>query len=381
MRTLQCLVLLSVWLVSGAMPARATEPTPAPSAAAGFFPTDEAVRDFVQPFIDKGQARGIVVGMVEPDGTHRVLAFGDGGEGARPLEARSVFEIGSVTKTFTGTVLADMVRRGEVALDDPVAKYLPDDVHVPAFNGRQITLLDLATHMSGLPRFPTDYVSPDPGNPYAHYEARDLYASLEHYALSREPGTAFEYSNLGMGLLGHALARAAGADDFQALVAERVLHPLGLTMTAYGRTPALQPWMTQGHVAQGGVAPPFDVAVLAGGGGLDSNALDLMTYHDANLGEPASPLEQAMRDAHRAHRSPRPGMGLGLGWMRMTRGPLTIVGLNGGTAGYSSYLAFNPDAQVGVVVLSNTSGFEYADFIGRELLNPERRPLAPPPAR
>lgn len=136
-----------------------------------FFPPDEAVREFVRPYVDKRQARGIVVGLLEPDGTRRVLTFGEAGEGARPLAASSVFEIGSITKTFTGTVLADMVRRGEVKLDDPVAKYLPAGVRVPSRNGRLITLLDLATHTSGLPRFPTGYEPPDPGNPYAQYAA------------------------------------------------------------------------------------------------------------------------------------------------------------------------------------------------------------------
>lgn len=364
-----------------AFPASAIEPAQAPAYPGAFFPSDEAVREFVRPYIDKRQAKGIVVGLVEPDGTRRVLVFGEAGEGARPLAASSVFEIGSITKTFTGTVLADMVRRGQVKLDDPVGKYLPRGVRVPSFNGRQITLIDLATHMSGLPRLPTGYVPPDPGNPYAHFAAKDLYAFLKRYELAREPGTKFEYSNLGMGLLGHALARAAGADNFQTLVANRVLRPLGMSMTAYGRTATLAPWMTKGHNQQGAVAPYFDAGVLAGGGGLNSNVTDLMTYLDANIGEPTSPLEHAMRDAHRGYRSPRPGVELGLGWMTMTRGPLTLVGHNGDTAGYSTYVAFDPRTRAGVVVLANSGGFEFSDSIGRELLNPERRPLIARPAQ
>jgi CubicO group peptidase (beta-lactamase class C family) len=359
---------------SGAPPAGERQPV----RSGAFFPPDEAVRAFVRPYIEKRQARGIVIGLVEPDGSRRVLTFGEAGEGARPLAARSVFEIGSITKTFTGTVLADMVRRGEVRLDDPVANYLPAGVRVPSLGGRRITLLDLATHRSGLPRLPTGYVSPDPGNPYGRYAAKDLYAFLGSHALEREPGAKFEYSNLGMGLLGHALARAAGAKNFQALVARRVLRPLGMKMTAYGRTAALAPWMTRGHDQKGEVATHFDMsdaAVLAGGGGLNSTVDDLMTYLDANIGEPTSPLEHAMRDARRGRHLPRPGMQVGLGWMTMTRGPLTLVGHNGGTAGYSAYVAFDPGTRAGVVVLANSGGFEYADKIGRELLDPGRRPL------
>ena len=295
----------------------------------------------------------------------------------------TTYEIGSITKTFTGTVLADMVRRGEVGLDDPVARYLPAGVRVPSLNGRAITLLDLATHTSGLPRLPTGYVPPDPANPYAGFAAEHLYAFLGRYALEREPGSKFEYSNLGMGLLGHALARAAGAKSFQALVARRVLRPLGLSMTAYGRAGALAPWMTRGHDRQGALAPPFDVAVLAGGGGLNSTAADLLTYLEANIGEPKSPLERAMRDARRGRHVPRRGIQVGLGWMTMTRGPLTLVGHNGGTAGYSTYVAFDPATRAGVVVLANSGDFDYADKIGRELLDPERRPLVagPEPAK
>lgn len=376
-RTFALALAMALFGVSTATARSAPVREPTAARTGVHFPSDQAVRDLVRPYLDKGQAKAIVVGLVEPDGSRRVLTFGDAGEGARPLSAKSVFEIGSITKTFTGAVLADMVRRGEVKLDDPVGKYLPPDARVPSLNGRQITLLDLATHMSGLPRLPTGYVPPDPGNPYARFEAKDLYAFLESHALEREPGAKFEYSNLGMGLLGHALARAAGADSFQSLVAERVLRPLGMSMTAYGRTGSLAPWMTRGHDQQGAAAPYFDVAVLAGGGGLNSNVEDLITYLDANIGEPTSPLEQAMRDAARAYANPRPGMEVGLGWMTMRRAPLVLVGLNGGTTGYSSSVAFDPDARAGVVVLANSGKFEYADKIGRELL--AARPAAAAP--
>jgi CubicO group peptidase (beta-lactamase class C family) len=371
-------LVLAMSVTVGAGPAGALQPAQAPARSSAFFPADEAVREFVRPYIDRRQAKGIVVGLVEPDGSRRVLTFGDAGEGARPLAAGSLFEIGSITKTFTGVVLADMVRRGQVRLDDPVGKYLPRGVRVPSLRGRQITLLDLATHTSGLPRMPTGHVPLDPGNPYGDYTARHLYAFLNGHELEREPGAKFEYSNLGMGLLGHALARAAGARSFQTLVAKRVLRPLGMKMTGYGRPTALAPWMTRGHDKQGAFATYFDmpdVAVLAGGGGLNSSVTDLMTYLDANIGEPKSPLEHAMRNAHRGYHLPRPGMQAGLGWMSMTRGPLTLVGLNGGTAGYSTFVAYDPATRAGVVVLANSGGFEYADKIGRELLDPERRPL------
>ena len=363
---------LALSVALGAVPAGAVQPAQAPARSGAFFPADEAVREYVRPYIDKRQAKGIVVGLIEPDGSRRVLVFGEAGEGARPLSDKSVFETGSIPKQFTGTILADMVRRGEVKLDDPVGKYMPAGVRVPSLNGRQITLLDLATHMSGLPRLPTDY------DPSAPFKTEQLYAFLNSHKLEHEPGAKFEYSNVGMGLLGHALARVAGADSYQTLLADRVLRPLGMTMTAYGRPPAIAPWMTRGHDKEGAVVPYFDPGVLAGGGGINSNVTDLMTWLDAAIGEPTSPLEHAIRDAHRGRSFPRPGMEVGLGWMTLKQGPFNIVGASGGSPGYGAFVAFDPDTRAGVVVLAN-SDFDYARKIGRDLLH--QRPLTASPAK
>lgn len=364
----------SMALAASSAAAAAQAPSPAVAQAASFFPSDAAVRDFIRTYVDNGQARGIVVGLLEPDGTRRIISYGEAGEGVRPLDEHSVFEIGSITKTFTGAILADMVRWGEVSLDDPVQRYLPDGVRVPQRGGRQITLLDLATHTSGLPRLPTGYTPPDPTNPYADFQAEHLYRFLSGHELERDIGAEPLYSNLGMGLLGHVLARAAGAASFQALVEERILRPLGMNMTAYGRPAALAPWFTRGHDQEGDVVPYFDVAVLAGAGGLNSNVGDMLTYLEANIGAPATPLEQAMRAAHRGYRpGPAEGSQLGLAWMPRQRGSQTLLGHGGGTAGYSTYIAFDPAARAGVVVLTNSGGFDYADYIGRELLNPNWR--------
>lgn len=151
--------------------------------------------------VDSGRSAGIVAGMVFADGSTRVLAYGDAGRGRR-LDKRSVFEIGSITKTFTATLLADMAERGEVRLTDPVARLLPPEVTVPSRGGRQITLLDLATQTSGLPRLSTNLAITEPGNPYADYTVDQLYAFLNGYTLTRDPGAQFEYSNVGVGLLG-----------------------------------------------------------------------------------------------------------------------------------------------------------------------------------
>ena len=365
-------LILAAWpALAAARPQQGGAPAAQSSA---LLPSDDDVRELIRTYVDNGQAKAIVVGLLEPNGSRRIVTYGEAGAGAQPLGPNSVFEIGSINKTFTGAILADMVRRGTVRLEDPVSKYLPANVRVPSRNGRQITLLDLATHTSGLPRLPTGYTPRDRANPYAHFEAQHLYEFLGRHELERDPGAEAVYSNLGMGLLGHALARAAGEPSFQALVKARILRPLRMNMTDYGRPAALVPWMTLGH-AQGGAAVPYwDVAVLSGAGGLNSTVNDMLTYLDATVGEPASPIEQAMREAHRGYRpGPAPGAELGLAWMPRRRGTQTLLGHGGGTAGYSTYIGFDPAARAGVVVLTNSGGFDYADFIGRELLNPQRR--------
>jgi len=138
-----------------------------------------------------------------------------------PLNGDTIFEIGSISKVFTSLLLADMVNRKEVALDDPAAKYLPEHVRMPERSGKAITLLDLSTHRSGLPRVPGNLNPKDPTNPYADYSVDDLYQFLSGYTLPRDPGSEVEYSNLGGGLLGHILAHRAGT-DYESLIRSRI---------------------------------------------------------------------------------------------------------------------------------------------------------------
>ena len=185
-------------------------------------PSTDEIREILVKRIDQQkQAVGIVVGVIEPNG-RRVVAYGNLANGdPRTVDGDTIFEIGSVTKVFTSLLLADMVNRKEVALDDPAAKYLPENVRMPERNGKSITLLDLSTHTSGLPRLPGNLKPKDPRNPYADYSVDDLYQFLSGYTLPRDPGSEFEYSNLGAGLLGHLLARRAGT-DYESLIRSRI---------------------------------------------------------------------------------------------------------------------------------------------------------------
>ncbi|HUC39783.1 MAG TPA: serine hydrolase [Gemmatimonadales bacterium] len=336
------------------------------------LPSDSAVRAAltarVQTFPDTAKhGEGIVVGLLDASGRRRYVAVG--------VDTGGVFEIGSITKTFTATILADMVARGEVRLDDPVSKFLPSSAHIPARGGKQITLLDLATQSSGLPRMPSNMTPRDPSNPYADYTVDQMYTFLAGYELPRDIGATYEYSNLGVGLLGHALALKAGM-SYEQLVTRRILAPLGMRESAITFTPAMKAKLAPGHDADGKVVPNWDLPTLAGAGALRSTTRDMLTYLAANL-DTTTALGRAMRDAHTPRREAgNPSMRIGLAWHILSRPAGSIVWHNGGTGGYRTFTGFDPVRRVGVVVLSNLNAG--VDDIGFHLLD-ETFPLQQPP--
>ena len=334
------------------------------------FPSDSAVRAMLAPRLaalpDGGtRGEGIVVGLVEPDGRTRIIAVG--------VAADRVFEIGSITKVFTASVLADMAGRGEVRLEDPVATLLPATVTMPSRNGRQITLLDLATQTSGLPRLPGNLAPRDSSNPYADYTVQQLYTFLSGYSLPRDAGATYEYSNLGLGLLGHALALKAGM-SYEELVRRRILVPLGMRETAITLTPELRARLAPGHDAGGQPVPNWDLPTLAGAGALRSTARDMLIFLAANIDSTRTPLSPTLRQTHAARR----GI-VGLGWHSLSRPAATIVWHNGGTGGYRSYTGFDPARRIGVVVLSNVN--RSVDDIGVHLLDSTFALQRPPQRR
>ena len=345
-------------------------------------PSDVDIRQMLVDRIDvQHQSIGIVVGVIGPEG-RRVIAYGHLEKGdARPLNGDTIFEIGSATKVFTSLLLADMVQRGEVALDDPVTKYLPASVKIPERNARSITLVDLATHTSGLPRLPSNMSPKDPANPYADYSVNQLYQFLSNYQLTRDIGTQYEYSNLGGGLLGHVLALRAGM-GYEALIEARICDPLGMSSTRIMLTPKMKTRLAAGHDAEMNTVENWDLPTLAGAGALRSSANDLLTFIAANLDYTKSPLAPAMTAMLKVRRpTGQPGLEIALGWHIFTTNGKEIVWHNGGTGGYRSFLGFDPKARVGVVLLSNAETAVGVDDIGRHLLDPSIALMTPPKER
>jgi len=342
------------------------------------MPSDSDVRAIIKPRVDTGRYAGIAVGLVSRDGKQQVTAYGPRA-GVTPFDGNTVFEIGSITKTFTAAILADMVAKREVALDDPVVKHLPTGTRVPTYDNKQITLLDLATQTSGLPRLPGNMVITNPGNPYAGYTTSQLYAFLAGYRLPRAVGTQYEYSNLGVGLLGQALSHRAGK-DYETLVRERVLAPLGMSETRIALSPALRMRLAPGHDEGGNAAGLWDLAALAGAGALRSTVNDMLTYVRANADSTSKPLGRTMAMTHASRRpGPGPTVTMGLAWHRLTTpAGNTLVWHNGGTGGYRTFAGYDERSGLGVVVLANSA--VSVDDIGMHLLDASV-PLAPIPKR
>lgn len=340
------------------------------SPVASNIPTDDEIRRILVQRVDEfHQSVGIVVGIITPEG-RRVITYGalDKGD-SRPLTGDTVFEIGSVTKVFTSLLLSDMVQRGEVALTDPISKYLPAGAKVPQRNGRQITLQDLATQSSGLPVLPSNLKPKDLANPYADYSVEELYAFLSSYELPRDIGAKYEYSNLGVGLLGHVLTLKAGM-DFEALVHKRITEPLGMSNTVITLSPAIKGRLATGHDDKLKPVANWDFPTLAGAGALRSTVNDMLTFLAANLGYTKTPLAAAMTAMLNVRRpTDRPGLEIGLAWHIRTGGD-PIVWHNGGTGGYRSFVGFDPKKRIGVVVLANAFTTAGVDDIGGHILDP-----------
>lgn len=333
--------------------------------------SDEDIKGILQERIDTLQRGvGIVVGIVDADG-RRIIGHGDLKlDGGQEPDGNTVFEIGSISKPFTALLLADMVERGELNLEDPVVEFLPESVVVPTLNERQITLLDLVTHRSGLPRNADNL---DSEEAYAGYSAEQTYEFLKSYTPTRNVGTQFEYSNVGLGLLGHVLSLAAGT-DYATLLQERILTPLEMEDTAIALSSALEMRLAEGHSFFREPVPNLDLGILAGAGGLRSTAGDMLQFLAANVGLVPSDLSAAMDETHIVRNSTEtPGLDIGLSWLIFNIAGKRIIWHDGATFGYRSFTGFDKASQTGVIVLSN-SAHDISD-IGLHLLD-RRLPLA-----
>jgi D-alanyl-D-alanine-carboxypeptidase/D-alanyl-D-alanine-endopeptidase len=313
----------------------------------------EHVKTTIRERVDYGYAPAVVVGLMNTNGP-AFFSYGTTDlDGGQPVDEHTLFEIGSVTKVFTTTLLADFAQRGQLELTNEVQPYLPPGITAPTRSGRAITLTHLAAHTSGLPSMPANLVITDGNNPFSGYSEPQMYEFLDTYTLARNPGALYEYSNYGMGLLGALLARQAGS-SFEDLVVQWIANDLGLADTRSHLTPDQQARLARGF---SGVLPipPFEMTALQAAGDLRSTASDLLVFLAANRGWQPTRLAPAMTEAQRSRSStPTPGMSIALGWHLYSLNAGTAVFHDGATIGQRAFAGFLRNGQTLAVVLSNS---------------------------
>jgi CubicO group peptidase (beta-lactamase class C family) len=343
------LIAAAAFRVAGCTPAK--EPTPE-NAGGRFVPSD----DEIAALLDERMAQngvGMVVAVID-GGRESVISHGvSGAANQRPLDGNTVFQLGSLTKVITGLLLAEMVVRGEVTLDDSVNAFLPPEA-VLTDMGRPITLRDLATHTSGLPSMPTNLDINGEPDPYEAYSVEELWSFLSAFVPERAPGTAYAYSNLGVSLLGRALALRMGS-TYEALIKERVLDPLGMTSTSITLSPDQERRLAPGHDPYLHPVGTWEMATLQASGSLRSTGQDMLKLLALYLGTADGPhLTEAarlqMREGARVDGTFYP-IGLGLR-------PDGTYRHAGGKEGYRSGMAFNTATGTGAVALANTRTYD-----------------------
>jgi len=315
---------------------------------------DKKVDSLVGQFMKNDNTVGLVLGVLK-DGKTYYYGYGETQKGNKKIpDEHNIFEIGSISKTFTATLLAYYIGQGKVKADDPINKYLPDSINALEKNGKKVTLQSLSNHSSGLPRLPGDlFREADQANPYAHYDNAHLFSFLRNYQLTREPGAQYEYSNMAVGLLGVILERVTGK-AYEQMLKEIIIQPLGMkeTTVTIGKKDSAR--FAQGYSPRGEPAHSWEFISLTAAGGIRSTVNDMLLYAKGELGDARPPLQNAIELTHQ----PTFAYGqtkVGLGWHFSETGEYKFSSHNGQTGGYCSSMVMDRKNKIAVVILTNAS--------------------------
>jgi D-alanyl-D-alanine-carboxypeptidase/D-alanyl-D-alanine-endopeptidase len=349
------------------------------------------VKNFIFDQIVNKSKAAIVIGFVDPNGT-KIFSFGNMSTAHNiPVNQNTFFNIGSITKTFTTLLLADMVKQGIVNLNDPIEKFLPPSVKVPQLNGMKITLEDLADHTSGLPEWPSNvWLNNTVGYINPNYNATQLYQALSDTKLTREPGAQVQYSSFGIGLLGHILSLKSGGIPYEQLVKDRILDVLGMNDTKIALSQnETNNRFSVGHLGGKEIITPRIPTILADSGAFRSTAPDMLKYVSANLGLIHTKLDDAMQLGHLIRHTSIIANPMnysefrGLGWRVLTNFGTETITHTGAINGWNAFAGFIPTKQVGVIAMCSCDstdadmgsfGFVLLHLTGVENINAKSEP-------
>lgn len=321
--------------------------------------------------LDGDRSGACIAAAVIDESVRHAIVCADGG--TRGITTSSAFEIGSITKTMTGFLLADLIDRGVLSIDDPLAMHLPAGTSVPTFEGQPIRLVHVVTHTAGLPSLPSRMVIDDPREPYASLTEDVLLGSLADVTLAQAPGTTWAYSNFGFMLLTYVIATAEGR-DFESLIDERLFTPLGMGSAFIANAPAGAE-LVAGHTSTGGRAPHWSFPDrMAGVGGVRASLDDMVAYARAVLGQGDARVVELIEHTLTPVELPHDGPTMGLAWTLTAIEGREIAAHDGGTGGFTSLIAVDREAGRAVVILIDTMFSNFGDAlvqVGLALLDPE----------
>lgn len=327
----------------------------------------DSIKAIIKREVTNKRSKSIIVGIVDANG-RQIVAEGYKSDQNHTLpDGNTIYEIGSITKVFTSLVLADMSIKHQLNLTDPISKFLPKTVKIPVRNGKEISLLSLSTHRSGMPRFPYNVDPKNLEQPYADYTVDKLYEYVSHFEPLFDIDTKWRYSNVAYGLLGNILTLTA-KKDFETLITEEICKPLNLNNTVISLTAKQKSNLATGHAETGTAVGLTDLGAIGPGGSIRSTANDLLTFAEANLGliktnlSPAIELThvlQAKKDGNDTYTT--------MGWTLVSDDGKNLLFKDGGMPGYCTFLGIDKKNRIGVVVLSNSNNS--VSDIGRHILD------------
>ena len=328
------------------------------------FALSDSTKQVIRENVENGKFQSLFVGIVDEDGTD-YFYYGNIEKEGLSIDESTIFEIGSVTKVFTSLVLADMVEKGELNLDDPIDKFLPEHVNAPSRNGKNITLLDLATHTSGLPRWPDDFPLTD-AEEQLDFDRDEMYDYISNVELSRDIGSQYEYSNIGVSLLGHILSLQSN-QSYEDLIKERVFDKFGMKNTCIKQCDSLRDKFANPHLMW---FPSSEINLsddLAGAGEIRSSGKDMLEFLSYAMNLKDSDLINSFKISQEPRQKVDENISVGLGWHTTQKDSQTVIWHNGATNGFASFVGFDPESNHGVVVLTNT--LNIVDEIGFWILD------------
>ncbi len=336
------------------------------SALSASAQLEEDITKNIENRVNLKDTPSIVVGIIENGEQHVYVHGKTAFEGGQDLSQETIYEIGSISKVFTSLLFSQAVIEGKMSLDETIQAYLPAHITAPQHNGKEITLLHLATHRSGLPGMPDNY-DWSSNNPYIFYDDSLMLDYLNGYTLTRNPGESYEYSNYATGLLGYLVAKVYDT-TYENLFKSKVSVPLRMTETTITLSPTQQAAMALGH-ANGKATSNWDFDVLAPAGAWRSTAIDMLVFMKMQMGLMETNLTEAIKLTQAIHVESNPKMGLGWHYYN------DFLWHNGGTGGFRSFCGIDLENQRGIIVLSNSESS--VDDIGLHFLD-ESVPLVEP---